>query len=610
MANLPETYLTSIDTIMSAKKSIPAYQRSFVWEDSLVSSFLDNIYEAFEEKSANYFTGSMVFYKDKRTDSYEIVDGQQRITVLYTLISEILNNLKEMDKDSDFPKVQKGYYISAPTGMNKVNYFFTHRTPSIKKYLAAIGDGKTHEYNDKLDDIRLKSLKSCQEIVQEFVESIKKKEVGHKKLESFYNYVLNKVTIIPYLAKNINEALLIYSRLNSGGKVLGHLEIIKGQLFSEIGGANSNEWNELESDWEDFWKSFKEPIKIGGAPKFRSLIPEDTFISYYFFVKHPKLVNEFSKGLDGFLPTNKISNFLTHSNLNKKIFKKPIKFIEDLTKFTEDLRDLRIGNHKSNEIENILKDIALLSQTQTQPLMFLLSCANNSILLKSVVERVFCLAFIFAMSFTGSGSRFTIWKNLSNAVNLNGENLKQKELEKLITEELDKEIAVFWKSHFENLFETIRVDKAKKKTRTILTVLEMAIRRSAKIKDKEYYNEIYNQKGWDVDHLHPQNIRLQDGLNKEEEEKIIQSIGNAAFLKSPDNRGLKDKLFDTPEKKSAIERTDMFGTKSVVLDEHDVLGADQEAVVQISVATKMNAIEIERRKKEMLAILKKFVGAS
>ncbi len=606
MANLPETYLTSIDTIMGAKKSIPAYQRSFVWEDSLVSSFLDNIYDAFEKDAPNYFTGSMVFYRDEITGAYEIVDGQQRITVLYTLISEILKKLKEIHPESSFPEQEKAKYIFVQTGISKTEYFFIHRVRKIREYLEMIGDGKKQEYDN--DDVFLKSLKACKDIVEEFVESINEKK--SKQLENFYNYILGRVKIIPYLAVDINEALLIYSRLNSGGKVLGHLEIIKGQLFSEIGGLSSDEWDTLEERWEEFWKLFKEPIQIGGKHHFKPLIPEDTFISYYFFVKHPELVKKLIKGSDGFLPTNKISDFLSDKSLSKKIFEDPIEFIQDLTSFTESVQKLRMGKNQNQKIKNILKDIALLSQTQTQPLMFLLSCTSNGILLKNVVDRVFYLVFIFSMSFTGSGSRFTIWKNLSNAVNSNSKNLNKKELEKLITEELDREISIFWKSHFENLFDTIKINKAKKKVKTILSVLEIAIRREAGIESKEYYNEFHYQRKIDVDHLHPQNRSLGGKLDEEKQEKIIQSIGNAAFLNVPDNRALKDKPFDSLEKQSALERTNMFGTKSVVLDKSDVNGVDKKAVVQISKATKMGVSDIERRKKEMLAVLKKFVGAS
>ena len=63
--------------------------------------------------------------------------------------------------------------------------------------------------------------------------------MGLKDYLNFFQYILQKVNIIHFLANDISDALLIYSRLNSGGKVLGHLEIIKGQLFSSIDQSES-----------------------------------------------------------------------------------------------------------------------------------------------------------------------------------------------------------------------------------------------------------------------------------------------------------------------------------------------------------------------------------
>ena len=91
------------------------------------------------------------------------------------------------------------------------------------------------------------------------------------------------MNFVHFISKDISEALLIYSRLNSGGKALGHLEIIKGHLFTYYNNDQEN-WKKLESNWDTFWVKFSSEIKIGGKGTSKMLIPEHTFLSYFFLV--------------------------------------------------------------------------------------------------------------------------------------------------------------------------------------------------------------------------------------------------------------------------------------------------------------------------------------
>lgn len=77
----------SIEEITTKYKFIiPLYQRNFAWNEDNVSQLLHDIYENFmADPEGNYFIGSLVVLH-RENNIYEVIDGQQRLTVLSLLV--------------------------------------------------------------------------------------------------------------------------------------------------------------------------------------------------------------------------------------------------------------------------------------------------------------------------------------------------------------------------------------------------------------------------------------------------------------------------------------------------------------------------------------------
>ena len=74
---------TIFDT--NAHYVIPRYQRAYAWEDKEIVQLIDDIDGI--GLSENYYLGSLVVSKVKdKSETYEVVDGQQRLTTLYILL--------------------------------------------------------------------------------------------------------------------------------------------------------------------------------------------------------------------------------------------------------------------------------------------------------------------------------------------------------------------------------------------------------------------------------------------------------------------------------------------------------------------------------------------
>ena len=62
---------------------IPLYQRAFAWEDKQLTQMIEDIDDV--SADANYYMGTLIVYKHE--DTYEVVDGQQRLTSLFLLLN-------------------------------------------------------------------------------------------------------------------------------------------------------------------------------------------------------------------------------------------------------------------------------------------------------------------------------------------------------------------------------------------------------------------------------------------------------------------------------------------------------------------------------------------
>ena len=591
---LPTTDLTSLDNILRIKKTIPAYQRDFVWEPNLVSTFLENIWDAFENKTENYFCGSMVvFFNDNK--QYEIVDGQQRTTVLYSLVSHLIQKIGTIKGDEGFIAVQRAMYVEYDNRKEKRKEFlFTHQNSTSREFLELVGLGEEFNNSRNSNDVVTKNLIKCFNEIINFIDD-RLKVYDIEKINDFYEYLLDSVKLIHFISKDISEALLIYSRLNSGGKPLGHLEIIKGQLFSAYA-TNEYDWKKLDEKWDSFWVKFTTEVKIGGKGTSKNLINEHTFLSYYFLVNHAKLVDKICRTNDGFLPTSKITEFLLHKKVEKEVFNNPLEFVDKLICFTDDLKGMRTGEYDcSKETTEILKDLALLSQVQTQPLMFLLSASYDSKLFEAILPWAMRLVFVFTISVTGTGKTSNVWRNLSREIRNKKDVHKTDELIRIITTEAKKELKKYWDEDFKNFVQTCSIKTHTRKIKVILLMNEIAALNIAQVPSEKNYNKFYGKVGYDIDHISP---------SSGSEEEFIQKLGNAAILASSDNKSLKNTPFKDKKKIDAMSDSEVITTRAIVRDNDR--GAKNKIMGLFTTIKDIDEGTVRSREQEILKCIGKF----
>ena len=88
----------NIENIFESNKYvIPLYQRNYAWGIDEIEQLLDDIYDYDAHVGRDYFLGSLTvnYYPEK--DIFEVIDGQQRLTTLYLLLSYLDKNYLNED---------------------------------------------------------------------------------------------------------------------------------------------------------------------------------------------------------------------------------------------------------------------------------------------------------------------------------------------------------------------------------------------------------------------------------------------------------------------------------------------------------------------------------
>jgi len=218
--SLPPTpevhYLQSLFRRVDAGEiRIPAFQRSFVWEEAEILSLLESVYNG-------YPIGSMLFWKvDERKlnvthnpespfpnlpEKYPltfVLDGMQRITTLYGV-----------------------FYCANPSVPSNFNYYIDLATDKFFKF-----EGTPNETSIPLSSIfQPKELLSDQKRLSTLSQADLLIEKSVDVLSVFQEYLVPTVTIT---GREVTEVVEIFERINNTGIKLSSVDFIRALVWSE-----------------------------------------------------------------------------------------------------------------------------------------------------------------------------------------------------------------------------------------------------------------------------------------------------------------------------------------------------------------------------------------
>jgi hypothetical protein len=290
MSNNNELVLKPISALLNESFYIPAYQRGYRWTERQVTELLNDIKE-FQQQAENghkeaFYCLQPIVVK-KYGDYWELVDGQQRLTTIYI----ILTYLKEI-----------------ATLLGKERYSLSYETrDGSADFLQNIEDNRSHE---NIDFYHMYEAKLA-------IDKWFNKQDGTYKLK-FLQTLLNddetgkNVKVIWYQIGDTEDATAVFTRLNVGKIPLVNAELVKALFLKS-------------SNFIDYDEDAKQLQQLSISQEWDAIekrLQDDQF--WFFISNNPLKTNriEFVLSLaacelssEGIQPQDKLKTFLQYNNL-------------------------------------------------------------------------------------------------------------------------------------------------------------------------------------------------------------------------------------------------------------------------------------------------------
>lgn len=230
--------LKSINDLLKLDFFVPSFQRGYRWSSTEVKALLDDIYEFIldnekSDKEVFYCLQPLIVYNEN--DLYHVIDGQQRLTTIYI----ILTYLKE---------------VAILLGKGKYTLKYETR-PESEEYL------KNIDVTKSLENVDYYHIFNAYQAVEEWFQD--KDGVLKVKMLTTLTASDEEGKNVKFIWYNINskDAIDVFTRINIGKIPLTNAELIKALFLREknFGSHELSKKIAIASEWDDIERKMSDP---------------------------------------------------------------------------------------------------------------------------------------------------------------------------------------------------------------------------------------------------------------------------------------------------------------------------------------------------------------
>ncbi len=231
---------------------IPIYQRPYQWTKENCEKLLDDLFSSYEcYKESDYFCGSLVLIAirtDSKTsaETYDVVDGQQRLSTFILLAKVLATLYKDLNKTSrDFLEKSLGDTDGEKRKRLTFNTIGLNAKDDFQGALDFFDDLDASKVkNSKINDPSKGKNNYLKNAIC-LINYLREKEI--KNINNFIDWLYCNVVFVTITCPDADKALRIFNVLNARGLPLNATDIFKGELLKEL--TKEEDQKKLVSRW-------------------------------------------------------------------------------------------------------------------------------------------------------------------------------------------------------------------------------------------------------------------------------------------------------------------------------------------------------------------------
>lgn len=572
--------------------SVPDFQREYVWQREQVEKLLQDLYDEFYDEKRTvipgpeYFLGSIVVCKAE-DGTFQLIDGQQRMTTLYLILCVIRDMLKELSASPS--KVLDSQIADAatdPRTFEEVERFrVSLQYEDSEGVLDKIASGSTQLNAIPETTASVRNILSAYRNIHEFLTT--NLDTDPKRLREFHGVLTTRVKLIRIVTPTVANALKVFETINDRGVGLNAMDLLKNLLFMK---TSSRDYPRLK----DRWKKLVDTLDSHGEKPLR-------FLRYYIMAHHEI---DYRKGIR----EDEIYDWFVQHSSECGIDADPLGFLEKLIECAQAYANFLDSRDAHGNESRYLRNLALLGGALRQQYILLLAGRDLSSelfdrLCQAIENLIFC--YIITREPTKTFERnFARWAA---------------DLRKVKTsEELDAFIAKYFvpdmssrADRFDFAFRELAQNRIQQyRMRYILAKLTQYIEEKA-WGNPAYGNlDLYISKKVEIEHILPKNPRpdVRAAFDKPNEyDDYVGRLGNLTLLEKTINSSVSNGSFI--EKLPGYRQSSFLLTKS--LAEKPQVGSNTQlnrAVQDLIQFDKWDSAAIERRQQMLAKLARKVWG--
>jgi hypothetical protein len=272
-----QSTLTLMEILKKYEKlKVEDYQRTYSWSSSQISDLWLDVVETAGDPESDHFFGTLILQISQgEAKTATIVDGQQRLTTVFILLSAIRDTIGALTVQEIAPEKNRlapirpmeiAWQTILGPKQSKGDYRFESsrflRKIMSESVLAEPADQKPLPLRDKKVTIALrKGVRHARSLVQKEMQRYDNDQAKLLRTYELLKTLTEKFYVLQIETGSISESLDIFLTLNNRGMPLGPSDLVRGELMRILGQhLEEKEQTKLQEQILDEWTEIVELV--------------------------------------------------------------------------------------------------------------------------------------------------------------------------------------------------------------------------------------------------------------------------------------------------------------------------------------------------------------